>query len=66
MAEPDDHSGAQAEARGLEARMAIVLEAISDGVVFLNHEFRFTYLNPVAERFARAARADLIGQVLWD
>ncbi len=66
MAEPDDNPDAQAEARGLEARMAIVLEAISDGVVFLNHEFRFTYLNPIAERFARAARADLIGQVLWD
>lgn len=46
--------------------MSIVLEAISDGVVFLDHEFRFTYLNPGAERFAAAPRATLLGAVMWD
>lgn len=46
--------------------MAIVLEALTDGVVFLDHEYRFTYLNPVAERFARAPREGLLGVVLWD
>lgn len=63
-AEPDDR--ADAAARSLEERMALVLGAISDGVVFLSRQWRFTYVNPSAARIADLPEAHLLGKVLWD
>lgn len=63
---PEPEDAGAAEAHGLEGRMSVVLESISDGVVFLNDEFRFTYLNPIAERFVGTPRAGLLGTVLWN
>jgi two-component system, cell cycle sensor histidine kinase and response regulator CckA len=50
----------------LEARTRDVLNAVSDGLFFLDHDFCFTYVNPRAEEIAQRTAEQLIGQSLWD
>jgi PAS domain S-box-containing protein len=46
--------------------LTAILENSPDGFQLFDHEWRFVYLNPVAERIAGRSRADLIGKVLWE
>jgi PAS domain S-box-containing protein len=48
------------------ATLASLLETISDAVFALDGEWRFTYANQAASRFARFPREELIGSVIWD
>ncbi len=43
-----------------------VLEAMPAGFYSLDREWRFTYVNAVAERLLGRGREELIGEVLWD
>ena len=43
-----------------------ILESISDAFFALDREWRFTYLNPQAERMLGRSPGDLIGRVIWD
>jgi PAS domain S-box-containing protein len=43
-----------------------MLETIPGGLVYLDEEFRFLYLNPAAERILGQPREELIGEVLWE
>jgi GAF domain-containing protein/anti-sigma regulatory factor (Ser/Thr protein kinase) len=47
-------------------RMRAILEDIDEGMVALDWEYRFTYVNPAAERMARTPRQDLFQRSIWD
>ncbi len=49
-----------------EARLASVLESVSDGFYAVDREWRFTVFNPVAERYFKRGREQVLGHVLWD
>ncbi|TFV67939.1 UNVERIFIED_ORG: GAF domain-containing protein [Bacillus sp. AZ43] len=51
------------EAAGLVTR---VLEAMPAGFYSLDREWRFTYVNAVAERILGRTREELLGRLLWD
>ena len=48
------------------ATLASLLESISDAVFALDPQWRFTYANQTASRFARFPQEELIGSVIWD
>ncbi len=43
-----------------------ILESIGDGVVVIDADWRFTYVNPQTERFLGRLREQLLGHSLWD
>jgi PAS domain S-box-containing protein len=47
-------------------RIAITLESISDGFCALDRDWRFTFVNPEAERLLRRRRTELIGRRFLD
>jgi PAS domain S-box-containing protein len=49
-----------------ENPMEAILEGIGDGFFALDEDWRFTYFNSTSEHFFRCARADVLGQVMWD
>jgi PAS domain S-box-containing protein len=52
------------EARRTAERFTRTLEGLTDGLVLLDHEWCFMYVNPEAERLLRRKREDLIGRNL--
>ncbi|MDO9591393.1 MAG: PAS domain-containing protein, partial [Microcella sp.] len=52
-------------ARDLDERLAASLLGISDGLVFLDSEWRVTFINPVAELLLGREGAELVGHELW-
>ena len=52
--------------RATERRLAGTLESISDGLMTLDGDWRFTYVNREAERLLGRSRDDLLGRILWD
>ncbi|RJK94270.1 SpoIIE family protein phosphatase [Vallicoccus soli] len=49
-----------------EARVARVLETMSTAFYALDHDWRFTYVNPQAERVLGRPRDELLGGVVWE
>jgi diguanylate cyclase (GGDEF)-like protein/PAS domain S-box-containing protein len=47
-------------------RLSATLESITDAFYTLDRDWRFTYLNPEAERLFKRPRAQLLGKVLWE
>ena len=43
-----------------------VLEAISDGFLAFDREWRYTYVNAQVEALVGKTRAELLGRVLWE
>lgn len=56
----------QAARRVIEERFEAALNSISDGIYFLDKDFRFTYVNPRGEAISSRTRADLEGKLIWD
>jgi PAS domain S-box-containing protein len=52
------------EARRTAERLTQTLERLPDGFILLDHEWRFVYLNPEAERILRRRRDELMGRCL--
>ena len=52
--------------RILAHRLTTTLESITDGVVMLDREWRFTFLNGTAERLLRCTRDEVLGMSIWD
>jgi PAS domain S-box-containing protein len=50
----------------VQRRQASVLEAIADGFVTFDREWRFGYVNRVAVELLNRQPEDLVGRVLWD
>jgi diguanylate cyclase (GGDEF)-like protein/PAS domain S-box-containing protein len=57
---------AEEQAARMAERLSATLESITDAFYTLDRDWRFTYLNPEAERLFKRPRAQLLGKVLWD
>lgn len=51
--------------RTTSAKVTHILESMTDSVVMLDREWRFTYVNHHAETFLKSSREDLLGRNLW-
>jgi len=56
----------EASVRAANERMTQVLESLSDGFVWLDRDWRCTYVNQAAVNLLRRTRESLVGQVVWD
>jgi|GEM_PF-161478 len=54
------------ERRSAEQQAKVILESVTDAFFSLDSEWRFTYLNPHAERLLDHTSAQLAGKVVWD
>jgi PAS domain S-box-containing protein len=52
--------------RQANERLTEVLERITDAFFAVDSAWRFTYLNPQAERILQRSREELLGRSLWD
>jgi PAS domain S-box-containing protein len=53
------------QVRLLAEQLSTTLESVTDAFFTVDREWRFTYLNPEAERLLRQPRAQLQGRSLW-
>ncbi len=51
---------------GSSERIRNILDSITDAFLILDHEGRFTYLNPQAEFLLQSPCSELLGRNLWD
>ena len=51
---------------GYDREVDAILASISDGFVAVDNDWRFTHVNPAAERMWRRKAADLIGRTIFD
>ena len=42
------------------------LDAINEGLLILDRDWRVTFVNPAAERLVQTSRAELLGRILWE
>jgi PAS domain S-box-containing protein len=49
-----------------DARLARALESVTDAFYTLDREWRFTYVNPEAERLQQRTRTELLGRSVWE
>ncbi len=56
---------AESHRRLLSSRLTTTLESITDAVVMLDREWRFTFINGTAERLLHCPRDDVIGMNIW-
>jgi PAS domain S-box-containing protein len=61
-----DRLRAESAARELAADLHATFESFSDGLVAMNADWRFTYVNGQAETLLRRSAGALIGQRIWD
>ena len=54
------------ENRRVDEQAKTILESISDGFFAVDRQWRFSYLNSMAERILDRTSADLIGKGIWD
>ena len=54
------------ELRSTRDRLARLLETMTDAFFALDPDWRFSYVNPEAERVLARRREDLIGRSIWD
>ncbi len=47
-------------------RRSTVLERMNEGIVALDTDLRYTYVNEQAEQILNASRSQLVGQCVWD
>ena len=52
--------------RESERRVVAILESITDSFSTLDREWRFSYINPQAERILGRSRAELLGLNVWE
>jgi diguanylate cyclase (GGDEF)-like protein/PAS domain S-box-containing protein len=53
------------DALRLATRLGITLDSITEGFYTLDHEWRFTFLNPHGEHLLGRSSADLLGKSFW-
>lgn len=53
------------QVRLLAEQLSTTLESVTDAFFTVDREWRFTYLNPEAERLLRQPRAQLLGRDVW-
>ena len=53
-------------AAGRTRQLQTTLESITDGFVTINSAWRFTYVNPAAQRLLDSSAEDLLGRTIWE
>lgn len=53
---------AEDELRSANERVRDIMESITDAFISIDRQWRYTYVNPAAEKYLRMDRADLIGK----
>ena len=61
-----DRKQAETALQQSEAQSQNILESITDGFFALDQNWRFTYVNPQAERILDRTPGDLLGKVIWE
>ena len=61
-----DRRLAEEEIRHLAEQLTTTLESITDALVTVDANWRFTYVNHEAERVLRRSRAELLGTDMWE
>ncbi len=61
-----DRRIAEEEIRQLAERLTATLESITDALVTVDADMRFTYVNREAERVLRCSRRQLLGTLMWE
>lgn len=61
-----DQVAARRRETELEERLAATLNTISDGIAFLDLDWRITFVNPPAVRMFGRPEEELVGHVAWD
>ncbi len=61
-----DRRLAEAEIAQLAERLTTTLESITDALVTVDADWRFTYLNREAERVLKRSRGELLGKHMWE
>jgi PAS domain S-box-containing protein len=61
-----DRKVAEEEIRQLAEQLTSTLESITDALVTVDRDWRFTYVNHEAERVLRRSRAELLGTSMWE
>jgi PAS domain S-box-containing protein len=61
-----DRLAALRERQRADEHARTILESITDAFFAVDREWRFTYVNPLAERVLGRGAADLMGKVIWD
>ena len=61
-----DRRIAEAEIHGLAEQLTRTLESITDALVTVDAQWRYTYMNGQAERVLGRQRAELLGQNMWE
>ncbi|HEY0022237.1 MAG TPA: PAS domain-containing protein [Longimicrobium sp.] len=54
------------ELAAAHARISGILESVTDAVMSIDADWRFTYVNPRAELQLRRGRSEILGRVLWE
>ncbi|MBD1865590.1 MULTISPECIES: PAS domain S-box protein [Trichocoleus] len=62
----DERKQAETALQQSEAQSKNILESITDGFFALDQDWRFTYVNPQAERILDLTPGDLLGKVIWE
>ena len=61
-----DRKVAEEEIRQLAEQLTTTLESITDALVTVDRDWRFTYVNHEAERVLRRSRGELLGTSMWE
>jgi PAS domain S-box-containing protein len=60
-----ERKAAEAERAATHHHTREVLERITDGFYALDRDWRFTYVNPMAEQILGRTRDELLGKIIW-
>ena len=61
-----ERKAAEAERAATHQHTWQVLERMTDGFYALDRDWRFTYINPMAEKILGRPRDELLGKIIWD
>jgi two-component system, cell cycle sensor histidine kinase and response regulator CckA len=61
-----ERHNAEIARREVEERLSSMMSAISDGIVIVDEDWLFLYINPRAESIFQAPAAQLLGLGMWD
>jgi len=66
MSDITERKRAEEEVRDANRRLVATLESITDGLVTFDHQGRYTYVNPAAERYLHKSADELLGKTLTE
>jgi len=62
----DEEHRLREQASAMADRLKRTLESITEGFITLDRDYRFTFINPEAERLMVRTPEEVMGKVLWD